>query len=192
VALIQGDRGLDVKILQDSLKRLGYNCIIDGDFGPKTTVAVIKFQKDHGLSIDGIVGPKTRKVLADKLAEKPLNWQSSKYFKPIEFKCKCCGILKISEELIIKLNKLREKIGKPLVINSGYRCLKYNKSISGSPKSQHLLGNAADVNIPAGWTVDSLADVGAKVGFKGIGRYYKQNFVHLDVRENYSRWTDEN
>lgn len=41
----------------------------DGIFGENTKYAVEKFQKDHGLSCDGIVGPETRKAM--NLSEHP-------------------------------------------------------------------------------------------------------------------------
>ncbi len=52
--LKRGDRGVDVQILQNSL------CLIpDGIFGPLTQEAVETFQREHGLTVDGIAGPKT-------------------------------------------------------------------------------------------------------------------------------------
>lgn len=50
----KGSRGEDVKTLQRRL-----NLIADGIFGKLTDEAVREFQKSHGLSVDGIVGPKT-------------------------------------------------------------------------------------------------------------------------------------
>ena len=47
---------------QTRLEKLGYSlgiCGIDGDFGTATEAAVKQFQKDHGLTADGICGPKT-------------------------------------------------------------------------------------------------------------------------------------
>ena len=62
--LKQGMTGEDVKALQDYLNAHGYNCgTADGDFGPKTKVAVILFQKANGLDPDGIVGPLTREYM---------------------------------------------------------------------------------------------------------------------------------
>ena len=62
--LRKGSSGEYVKLLQSILKDKGYECgAIDGKFGPKTLSAVTKFQKDNGLDVDGIVGPKTWKEL---------------------------------------------------------------------------------------------------------------------------------
>ena len=43
------------------------------------------------------------------------------------------------------LDPLREAYGKPIVVNSGYRCEKLNKVVGGAKKSQHLTGQAADI-----------------------------------------------
>ena len=50
--------------LQNRLNELGYDCgTADGDFGYNTRNAVIRFQKDHGLVVDGIVGRATWQAL---------------------------------------------------------------------------------------------------------------------------------
>ena len=64
--LRKGSKGDSVKECQTLLEKAGYSvgpCGIDGDFGRVTLAAVKAFQKDHGLVVDGIVGPVTRKEL---------------------------------------------------------------------------------------------------------------------------------
>lgn len=59
-----GSKGNDVKTLQTLLNEKGYNCgKVDGIFGKNTENAVKQFQKDNGLSVDGIVGTKTWEAL---------------------------------------------------------------------------------------------------------------------------------
>lgn len=58
--LRRGSRGDRVKYLQYKLLSKFYNPgEVDGIFGAKVDNAVRGFQKDNGLSVDGIVGPKT-------------------------------------------------------------------------------------------------------------------------------------
>ena len=64
--LKKGMKGEDVKRIQRLLFADGYsvgNCGDDGDFGPDTEKAVLRYQFDHKLTKDGIVGEKTFKSL---------------------------------------------------------------------------------------------------------------------------------
>jgi putative chitinase len=59
--LKEGASGVEVKKLQERLKKLGFNPgIIDGNFGPATESAVMALQRSEGLLVDGIVGPRTQ------------------------------------------------------------------------------------------------------------------------------------
>ena len=44
------------------------------------------------------------------------------------------------------LDPLREWYGKPIVVNSGYRCPALNKAVGGATPSQHMSGQAADID----------------------------------------------
>ena len=44
------------------------------------------------------------------------------------------------------LDPVREAWGKPIRVNSGYRCPKLNKAVGGVSNSQHMKGEAADLN----------------------------------------------
>jgi hypothetical protein len=59
----RGSKGKAVKILQIILGDLE----VDGSFGPATQAATLAFQKKHGLTADGVVGPKTWRALFDTL-----------------------------------------------------------------------------------------------------------------------------
>ncbi len=58
-----GSCGYQVKALQERLSELGYTCKPDGDFGPGTRKAVLAFQADNGLAVDGKVGDATHEAL---------------------------------------------------------------------------------------------------------------------------------
>ena len=43
------------------------------------------------------------------------------------------------------LDPLREAYGKPIRVNSGFRCPALNKAVKGSATSDHMTGRAADI-----------------------------------------------
>lgn len=65
-----GDKGNKVKEYQEKLKRAGYKIDIDSSFGPAMKSVVQQFQRDHGLAVDGLLGPATQKKLNEILIEK--------------------------------------------------------------------------------------------------------------------------
>lgn len=59
-----GSTGSEVTQIQQRLQELGYDPgTADGIYGTRTKNAVISFQRDYGLSDDGIAGPKTLEAL---------------------------------------------------------------------------------------------------------------------------------
>lgn len=74
-----------------------------------------------------------------------------KHFTEREFRCKCCGELPPSARANIEalaanvLDPAREKLGKPIRMNSGYRCPRHNLAVGGVKNSQHMAGEAADI-----------------------------------------------
>ncbi|HEV7681622.1 MAG TPA: peptidoglycan-binding protein [Pyrinomonadaceae bacterium] len=61
--LRRGNKGTNVRVVQQRLSDLGYSLSVDGNFGPGTANAVIAFQQKQNLKSDGIVGPNTWKAL---------------------------------------------------------------------------------------------------------------------------------
>ena len=107
-------------------------------------------------------------------------------FKVKEFSCHDgSDVVKIDSDLIIKLQALRDIIGKPIVINSGYRTTEYNKRIKGAPRSQHIYGKAADIAI-SGVSPEEVAKQAEALGFLGIGLY--DWGCHVDTRKTKSFW----
>ena len=45
------------------------------------------------------------------------------------------------------LDPAREQLGKPIYVNSGYRCPRHNAAVGGVPGSQHMRGEAADIRL---------------------------------------------
>lgn len=70
--LCVGDCGDQVKVLQGKLITLGYSCGsrgADGVFGTDTKTSVLKFQKDHNIPADGVVGYQTMTALNKAVEE---------------------------------------------------------------------------------------------------------------------------
>lgn len=71
--LSKGDKGTEVKEMQEKLIVCGYSCGsygADGDFGSGTDSAVRSFQKDYGLTVDGKFGPASKAKLDEVYAAK--------------------------------------------------------------------------------------------------------------------------
>ena len=58
-----GSQGSDVERLQQDLSALGYEVEINGNFDENTEAAVKKFQQQHNLGVDGVVGEQIGKQL---------------------------------------------------------------------------------------------------------------------------------
>lgn len=95
------------------------------------------------------------------------------------------------QKLADNLQVLRDAVGKPIRVISGYRSKKYNTRIGGARKSQHMCAKAADIKIkgmkPAEVkeTIEWLIREG-KMHKGGVGIY--RTFVHYDVRGWNARW----
>ena len=112
----------------------------------------------------------------------------SNNFKVSEFSCKDgTDIIFIAPDLVYVLQKIRDHFGKALIINSAYRTPTYNNKVDGATYSQHLYGTAADIRIN-GVSPKDIASYAETLLFNtgGIGIY--NNFVHIDVRKEKSRW----
>lgn len=112
----------------------------------------------------------------------------SQHFSRSEFKCLCgCGTDTVDVELIHVLEDLRHHFDVPVGILSGHRCEKHNRNVGGKPRSQHLLGRAADITT-TDFTPAALyryLDEHYPMKF-GIGKY--DDFVHIDTRKSRARW----
>ena len=115
---------------------------------------------------------------------------SSRNFAEEEFACKCCGVVKVSQALVDALQKLRDLLGKPIIVTNAYRCPKHNKEVGGAVNSLHMRGTAADITVE-GMELDDLYRAVSKIPeFRngGIGIYPQNNFIHVDLRSKKGRW----
>ena len=115
----------------------------------------------------------------------------TKDFRKAEFKCRCrradCTAPGPDPDFLIKLQRLRDLWGKPLVITSGSRCKSWNAKVLGSPVSQHLLGKAVDIRLDSPEDGPKLQALAEKVGMGGIG--LGSIFIHVDSGPSGRRWT---
>lgn len=110
----------------------------------------------------------------------------SKNFHLNEFQCKDGSHqVRLHPDLLTKLQQLRDRINRPIVITSGYRNPEHNRRVGGAPNSQHLLGTAADIRIN-GMNPIQLQPHAEVIGFTGIGLY--GSFLHVDIRPHPARW----
>lgn len=106
----------------------------------------------------------------------------SLYFSRREFACRCgCGYDTVDTELLDVLCEAREFFRAPVIINSGCRCAAHNKAVGGAPRSQHLIGRAADIRIPHVLPAELYDHLASRhPGRLGIILY--PDFVHVDTR----------
>ena len=64
----------------------------------------------------------------------------------INNKCKLEHIDNLTALVNNVLDPLRDWYGKPLTVSSGYRCAALNKAVKGASNSQHMSGQAADID----------------------------------------------
>ena len=84
------------------------------------------------------------------------------------------------------LQPLRDKIQKPIIISSGYRCEKLNKIVGGVANSNHKIGTCADITIN-GMTSKQLFDyiVKSKLKFTQLIDEHsgKKSWVHVEYQK---------
>jgi len=112
----------------------------------------------------------------------------SEHFKSWELACPCCGVNDCTQALVDALEAFRAVVGKPVVVDSAYRCPKHNAAEKGATHSQHMLGQAADVRV-AGMSAAQLEVIARTIAaIHGIGRADHQGYLHVDVREDPAKW----
>lgn len=115
------------------------------------------------------------------------------YFKLREFECKCNSKdctgkqprLRMNQTLLDALNRIREELGQPIVITSGFRCKNHNKAIGGALNSRHMAGDAVDIR-PASGSAEDLEELWKvcerEAAVVGLGDGRRKGFVHIDCR----------
>lgn len=171
-----------------------YKGNIDGDWGSESKKAAKAFQKDYGLTADGVVGTKTIAALKQAITygmptKNSTNsdwWNEIKYFDKCEFACRCGGKYcngypaEMNEKVVKVADKLRKHFGAVVTVSSGLRCTKHNANVGGVTNSRHKLGKAIDFCVAGKTSSEVLAYVKKQ---SDIRYTYAINdrFVHMDV-----------
>jgi hypothetical protein len=127
---------------------------------------------------------------SEKYAHHPV--AGAPHFTPWEFRCKCgmCRQIILDLRLPVMLEKMRTILGRPINIESGYRCPRYNALLiqDGQPASnvsKHIMGLAADIWVtkPNGQRLTGieLARIAYMTGFRSIG--VAATWAHVDIRD---------
>lgn len=129
-----------------------------------------------------------------------IDGRESPFFTAEEFRCRCGGRhgvpcqgyprpgfdnQGIDFHLVTLLDKVRQALGHPIHITSGYRCPAHNTAIGGVEGSFHTQGMAADIVSKVCSPKDLMLLVEAVAGPPGLGIY--DGFVHIDTRKGWSK-----
>ena len=110
------------------------------------------------------------------------NFDDYKYFTKEEFECKNTGNCLMQKDFMDQLTILRETIGRPFIISSGYRDPSHPIEARKKEPGAHASGYACDIGVRGG---DALQIIGIalQLGFTGIGVNQKGSgrFIHLDI-----------
>jgi len=114
------------------------------------------------------------------------NEKLSQNFKVSEFRCNDgSDKILIDTDLVVILQKIRDKFKKRININSGYRTPTYNAKIGGATNSYHTRGSAADISV-SNTLPQKVAEYCESIGVKGIG--CGANYIHVDTRSKKYYW----
>ena len=107
------------------------------------------------------------------------DWRWSN-FSPAEIACRGTGQLKLHPEAMDKLQALRDRLGKPLIIRSAYRSPEHNRAVGGAARSTHMDGTAFDIAM-GNHDPTAFEAAAREVGFPGFGYYPRSGFMHIDL-----------
>ena len=90
------------------------------------------------------------------------------------------------ELIFYVLQPLRIKLGKPIIITSGFRCPKLNQLVGGVKNSQHLEGKAVDI-VVKGMSPNDLIAFILKSGIEFDQLINEKTWVHISFSKGHNR-----
>ena len=108
-------------------------------------------------------------------------WKTIKHFKPKEFDSpdRPGSGRAMRMELVSKLDQIREQVGQPMIVTSGFRTEEQNAKVGGVDSSAHTGGFAVDLACRDSRLRFALVQAALNVGISRIG--IGGGFVHLDT-----------
>ena len=101
-------------------------------------------------------------------------------FTPAEIACRGTGKLKLHAPALDRLQALRDRLGKPVILRSAYRSPGHNRAVGGAPRSKHMEGTAFDV-VMSNHDPAAFEAAAREAGFQGFGYYPRVNMMHIDL-----------
>jgi zinc D-Ala-D-Ala carboxypeptidase len=101
-------------------------------------------------------------------------------FSPAEIACRGTGRLLLNETALDALQALRDRLGKPLIVLSGYRSPEHNRAVGGAKASKHMEGIAFDISM-VNHDPEVFEAAAHAIGFQGFGFYPRSGFMHIDL-----------
>jgi zinc D-Ala-D-Ala carboxypeptidase len=100
-------------------------------------------------------------------------------------KCgKCGGVANMGHDFMLKLQVMRDIVGKPFVITSGYRCAQHPEELRKAKPGSHNQGTAADIATGDGLMRYEVIKAALEVGMVGLG--IANGFIHVDSGHKYA------
>ena len=103
------------------------------------------------------------------------------YFSHDELACPCCGQQAMDPVFMDRLMSMRQMLGFPFPVTSGYRCKLHNAEVGGTELSAHLTGHAVDIAVRGEQALYIVVNA-LDFGMKGVGvkQHGSSRFVHID------------
>ena len=162
------------------------------------TIEFADIQRFVGVDPDGLPGPKTNAAIAAKLGipvPGKLPDRISEHFTLAEMMRSQTATRRGIDntptpeaqramQILVAyvLDPLRAGLGSPVRITSGFRAPEVNRAVNGSPTSQHMLGEAADIKVD-GYGAEALATAIVRLGlpFDQVIWYAPERGGHVHV-----------
>ncbi len=114
-----------------------------------------------------------------------INWNDYKNFTEDEFRCSYSGHVNMDKEFMDRLQELRDIVGEPFIISSGYRSVSHPAERNKTTVGEHTLGKACDILC--------YGDVAYKILRNAVGMFPRiginqkgdinRRFIHLGIGE---------